>query len=654
MPMTDNDIKTDYNAAYDSAQAYWSTYISEANRDMEFMVGDQWDTAAKNYLNNRRRAALSFNKIRRVVKLIEGYQRKNRLSLKIQAVEGSDEATADQLSAIIQWQMQAMDGYEIMSDAFANGALKTGINLIQPWVDYSQDPVNGDIRLTRIPYNRFLLDPMFAARDLSDCGFICRREYYRKDAIRSILPESARDAIKDIKPKGAMDTKYLGTATHAVNMWGGKEPPMRYDEYWRRVYKDVTVLFDKMTGEMVPWEGDKDRLMFALQVSNGRLEKLNMVKKSVEMTILVEDIPVYTGPEPCGMDDYPFVPVMGFFEPEVERSELKMQGIIRCMRDPQIEVNKRRSKMLDMIDSQISTGWKAEEGAVINEEVLYRGGQGQVVFTKTGKKDMVDRLMPPDIPPGLMQLSELLDKDIMEIPGANSELMGMPESNNVEVAGMLAKMRQGQGITILQDLFDNYRLSKKILGRKLVQIVQKKYTPAKVMRITGKPPAQEFFTQNFGKYDCMAVEGVLTDSQRQMSFGQLLGMKQMGAPIPWSAIIDVAPLENKDELKKAVEAEEQGQAQAQQKQMQMEQMNMAMAQAKLSEMAAEQRRESTQATENAADAELKRVKTMAEVNAMGFDRYAKLLEVLAKIEQAQAQHTAAVQSEGVTGAYDGS
>lgn len=632
--MTDNDRKKDFNEAYDSASTYWAEFLQEAETDLSVALGDQWDASQKSYLKKQRRNALVFNKVRRVIKMIEGYQRKNRLSMKIAPVEGQDEVTSSQLSQVVQWQMQTMNGYHQMSDAFSGGCLKTGINLMNLHVDFSNDPLNGEIKIKRVPYNRFLLDPMFSERDLSDCGFICRREYLGKDAMLNILPPDARKEAAKISPAGFQDMKYTGMPILA----GAQAKDMyRYDEFWRRTYKNIKVLVNLQDGSMVEWKKTDERLKFILQTYPDIFRVFDRTIKGVEQIILVEDNVVHHGPEPSGLDDFPFVPIIGFWNPEYDNSSMKLQGIVRCMRDPQTEVNKRRSKMLDIIDSQIATGWQAVENSVVNPEALFQSGQGQVVWMKNDL-EAAKKLIPPDIPPGMMGLSEILDKDIMEIPGANSELFGMAEMNsNIETAGILAKARVGQGLTILQDIFDNYRLSKKLLGIKLVKMIQKNYQPAKIIRIIGEQPTQEFYNTGFSKYDCIPKEGVLSDSQKEMSFIQLMGMKKLGAPIPWAALIDAAPLERKKELKDAIKQQEDAMKQQQQTNQKLQDLNIAKMQADIAENQANARRDNTQAQENQTKAMLDRLKAVSEIKDMDQNRVMQILEFIAQINRPQGQ-----------------
>ena len=473
-----------------------------------------------------------------------------------------------------------------------------------------------------------MLDPAFSERDLSDCSYICRRELLTKEAIRAILPASKRHSIDSLTPRGAADGKYeYGALTR--NPAG--DNLLRYDEFWTRTHNPLTVLLDPATGQSLPWKGDAQALERLLS-AHPRLKVFETMRRSVELAVFVEDQLIHQGPEPGGLEDFPFVPVLGFFEPEYDQASWKLQGIVRCMRDPQTEVNKRRSKMLDIIDSQISTGWKARENSVVNPEALYQSGQGQVVWMK-GEMDQAQRLMPPDIPAGLMQLSEILDKDIMEIPGANSELFGMAESDHMQVAGILAKMRQAAGLTILQDIFDNYRLAKKLVGLKLIRLIQANYTPQKVSRILGHQPSREFFTGDFGKYDAIPVEGVLSDSQRQMYFAQLVSLKQMGAPIPWKAILDAAPIEDKGRLQAMVEAGEQARSGQAKGQAALSRLQEELARARVRSDLAGAAQKHTQARKNLAAEAGERVRTAREIAQMDRESFRRAMPIIRQMQK---------------------
>jgi len=643
---TDNDIKKEFNEAYSQAHDYWTKYLTEAKKDLEFSMGKQWDPKEEAYLKAQGREVMVFRKNHRVIKLITGYERKNRLSIKADPVEGSDERTANQLSSVMLFDLSRTNAYHTISDAFEQGPLKTGMNLINIYVDYSQDPLNGDIRFKRLPYNRFLIDHAAFERDFSDCGFLLRREYMAKQAVKSILPASKRGFIKDLSPKGRDDKFPQMVLPKGLD---GKDL-YTYDEFWRRTYEEYTLLIEPLSGRQVEWTKSKKELeemqrSLVAQVSRlipayPGLKEVPATKKTVKVHILIEGEVAHTGPEPSGIEDYPFVPLFGFWDPEYgDDSSLKVQSIARVGRDPQTEVNKRRSKMLDIIDSQIASGWMAKTGSVDTPKALYQSGQAQVIWINEKVAVPIEQVLkkidPAIIPQGLFQLTELMDRDVMEIPGATAELLGSPENDDIQVAGILAKLRSNNALTVLQDLFDNLRLAKKQLGNKVIKAIQKNYDAEKVQRIINEQPTAEFYKKSFGKYDAAVVEGLLTDTQRQMYFTQIFALKQAGAPIPWAAIIDAAPIEDKKELKEMVAAEEKAMRQQAQAMGVLQQLETALKQSKLQSDMASIKEKLSQAEENRTNAMLDRAKMVKELEGMDFDRVMKILELMKGISEAQ-------------------
>jgi hypothetical protein len=103
---------------------------------------------------------------------------------------------------------------------------------------------------------------------------------------------------------------------------------------------------------------------------------------------------MYSGPDPSGLDEYPFVLEAGYWSPEDENPQYRMQGVMRCMRDPATESNRRRSMVLDMLDGVIRQGWKAKTGAVVNQDELYGSGFSVVWMNKEAEMTDAEQLPP--------------------------------------------------------------------------------------------------------------------------------------------------------------------------------------------------------------------------------------------------------------------
>ena len=217
---------------------------------------------------------------------------------------------------------------------------------------------------------------------------------------------------------------------------------LNYTEYWRTPFGDQKRSVDMETGETREWDGDKKRMFLFLKLYP-QLEVVKKPVRSVELGIIVEGELLYYGKDPFGLNDYPFVPFFAIFEPSYDLYTWKIQSLVRIVRDPQTELNKRRSKMVDIIDNQLNSGWIAKANSVSNPSSMYKTGQGQVVWLKPeAQMADVQRLQAPEIPASMFQLEAEFEKDIMEIAGFNSELFGMAENDKVETAGILSKMRQ--------------------------------------------------------------------------------------------------------------------------------------------------------------------------------------------------------------------
>jgi len=651
MAESDREILECFDQSYNHAYYAWDPFFPEAETDLRFYLGDQWDESEKRILHEEGRSTFVFNRVRRVINLVTGYQRKNRLSSVVAPLEDSDQKTADQLSQLLLYVMSHGEGYRVISDCFG-GALKSGWNLAGLHMDYRDDPVNGDIRFTREPWNGFVVDPYFTRLDFSDCSYMLRRKYLPVDMVVSLLPTMEKE-IREISLKGwERDDKF--TWLPYQRQPSGQDQ-LAYSEMWRKKWKSQPVIVDMETGQYADWEGDRDDFerLRAIQPS---FELTSRQKQYVQLDVIINDHVMKTEIDPYGLDEYPFVPFVAIFEPESDQWGLKVQSLIRCMRDPQRETNRRRSQMVDILDSQINSGWIATEGTVVNPRSLFQNSQGKVIWRNAdAPPGSVEKIPPAQIPPSMFQLQQQFDADITEIAGVNDAAFGQIESANE--SGVMQMLRQGAAITNLQDVFDNLRYSQLALSRKALKLIQT-WSSAKVQRIIQDEPTAEFYDGKFTKYDAVVQEGILTDTQRQMFFRQLVDLKQLGEPIPPMLLAKAAPLQGKSQYYEEMQAYQEQQAQAEQQQAAVNQellnaqKNLADSRS-LEQLAGAKERftrsvanlgledeRNAQAVENRADAAYKRAQTAAELEEMGINNaqaYLDLAERLDRLEKMRAQ-----------------
>jgi len=640
----DLNIIQDFDEYYNDAYAAWDPYFPLAERDLKFFLGDQWDEQEKRQLFQEGRSTFVFNYVRRVINMVSGYQRKNRLSSVVAPIENSDQKTADQLSQLLLYVMNYGEGYQTISDSFS-GALKTGWNLMSLWVDYRDDPVNGDIKFAREPYNGFILDPYLTKTDLSDCQYILRRKYLGADHVASLLPGMEKEVYQLNKIGYSRDDKFTWLP-YQRNPNG--QDMMAYNEMYEQKWRKVPVLVDMETGETTEFDMDKDTLnMFLRQYP--QLKVVQQSKKYIEKNIIVNDQLMKTEENPFGLDEYPFVPFTAIFEPESDQWGLKVQSLIRCMVDPQRESNRRRSQMVDILDSQINSGWIANENSVINPRSLFQSSQGKVIWKREdAPADALTKIPAAQIPPSMFQLQELFNRDMVEIAGVNDAAFGQTE--NAQESGVMMMLRQGASLVNLQELFDNLRNSQKSLSKKVLKLIQQ-WTPSKVQRIINEEPTQEFYNREFTKYDVTVQEGILTDTQRQMYFRQLVDLRNLGAPVSGEMLAKAAPIQGKSDYIEELAAMEKQQAEQAQKQQQVQdqvlQTQSEASQAKaISDvsLAAERRARThsnlalsaervSESEQNRANAALDRARTITEISKLEDERLFRLFEMVKILEK---------------------
>ena len=122
-------------------------------------------------------------------------------------VESGAQKTADQFTKLLYHVNQNGQILETISEAF-EGAVIGGMNLLSTYIDYTRDPVNGEIKVDNVGYNGYLIDPYFKKKDLSDCNSLWTRKYLSRNQVMSLLP-GRQDEIKNLSGWGNRDGKFF-------------------------------------------------------------------------------------------------------------------------------------------------------------------------------------------------------------------------------------------------------------------------------------------------------------------------------------------------------------------------------------------------------------------------------------------------------------
>ena len=631
--------KQDFEEAHKIAWHGWGAWQQVARRDLEVYLGDPWTHGDRNRFRVAGRELMSFPMIRRNIKLIGGYQRKNRLSTQYEPQEGSDSETAELFSQAGTWVMQHGSGHNIISDAF-EGALITGMNLVNIYNDRNQNTL-----FDRFFYNQFLLDPNFSYRDLRDCHFGLLRKYITKDDAKMLLP-GKESFIDKLQETTTADSRFLNFK--APTLFG--EKLLAYDEWQSRSTKEEIVLVNRKTNQETVWNGTKKRLIEVMTLNPQAAQFFAIITRrvsTIEVTSYLQDQEVSHEIDPFGLDDFSFTPIMAFWHPESDRMEQKLQSVVHGMVDSQRASDKRMMAMIAQFEQQIGPGLDFEENTLIDDDDAYASGSKPRQFKEgaiSGNK-VRDRVTP-GIDNSQFQLHNLFNEQMIKSVNINEELLGSVQGNP-KISGVLAQFRAGQALVGLRDLFDNLALSEKLIGEKRLKLMQQ-YSPSRIQRITGKQPTNEFYTRDFGKFDVVVTEGMLTDNQRSTFYQELVQLKTMGAkmgdPVPfsWSFVLQFAPIAMDKELSAEIKKNEQEQSQEKQRQQQLQEqqikLDLELAKGNILANRGIAEAQRAKAVEDVSDAALNRVKTIAEIQDIGQEQVLRLAALGLQFEQLAQQN----------------
>tara|TARA_R110002126_G_scaffold51939_1_gene141827 strand:+ start:586 stop:2616 length:2031 start_codon:yes stop_codon:yes gene_type:complete len=555
-----------YHDSINILQSQWY----EADVDQRFVLGDQeiWSSLFPS-TSAMQRKMFNFNLINSMVQMVTGHQRRNRKSSICIPVHDQMQQTADQFTKCLYQVHNQSGAYQVYSDAFEQGALTQGIGLVSIHNDTSIDP-SGQITTRYIDFKSVLIDPYFRRSDLTDCRYIWTRQFFDRDEAALLYPKFA-DEIMKLGNGSYRDDKFYYMPE--VNQLQSSNI-IAFDEYWYLSSREAEYLVDTSTNEIQEFDGDEEDFRHVQYMTGNRFKLVKKPKQTVRRALLLNDVVLVDEPNPYGIDRYPFVAFLGYFTPDTAYYAYKFRGVVRDMRDAQYLFNRRKVADLDILESQ-QQGMKVKKGALVRPDDSLNRGNGRVLVIDE-KFQMADveqmQIVPPA--PTMIQMEDMLEKITHRITGINDELLG---SAIDEKAGVLSMLRQGAGLTTLQRLFDQFDESQKQCGDIMLEMIQKNWTFNKVKEVIGEEPTPEFDNKAFSKYGCKVIQGVLTESQHQLEFQQLLHLYELTGgtnPVILNRAIEVSTIQEKDKLLEKMEQFQQAQAEQenQMKQLQMQQI----------------------------------------------------------------------------------
>jgi hypothetical protein len=577
--------------------------------DEDYYDNIQWDEKDAAELRDRGQIPLVYNVISTALNWVTGTQKRSRMDYKVLPRRKEDGKSAEAKTGLLKYLSDVNRTPFARSKSFEDTA-KVGVGWMECGVE---DNDTGDPVYSRHESWRYMLwDSTAKEDDITDARYITRTKWVDTDILKAIFPKRGQliDDSVDITQIYASGVEAEGD--EAMDAWeiaaeqsgllhepinGVSRPRVRVIEMWfRRPTNHYKMVGGVFGGDIYDFSDAHDR-----EVLSGRAQLVKKPGMRMYVALFTAIGFLFFGASPYRHNRFPFTPIWA----NRRGRDGMPYGMIRGLRDIQLDVNKRASKALFILSSNkvIMDEDALPDDVTIDEFAEEVARPDGIIRKKKGSE--INLEVDRDLADAHLQLLSRSIAMIQQTSGITDELMGRHTN---ATSGIAIQRRQDQGSTTTTNLFDHMRFAMQVHGEKELSLVEQYYTEAKQFRITSVRGTPAYMQINTGlpkdditrtKCDFIISEADFHATLRQAAAEQLLQAMQALAPAaPQVAlamidlIVENMDIPNRDEIVQRIrqatglpdpDAEhpspEQVQA-AQQKQKQ-QQMNDAMGQAEL-------------------------------------------------------------------------
>jgi len=573
-PEPDNEIAIKIQKLFKEARDYEFDFRKDARSCERFYEGDQWDKSIRDDLVRQNRAALTINEIEPKIDLLSGYQRQNRSDIRYFPVEDGDQHIADILTTVVKV-INEDNGYDEEENEVFLDEMVAGRGLFNLRVDFDDD-IRGKIVIEKYPWADCWFGPHLR-KDLKDCEYLIKGKWFSYARVKKTWPDKADDIQRDIAMReDGMDPervyrdepyehpdKILNTpSNHEIFDIARKE--YRVLECWHKDYERVFAFINPKKHILFNAEDWAKDDVAAVKTMEG-FHILPRVKTEMTITKVAGNVLLSKTKDKFFDGNFGIVPSYS------KKHGKKVWGKVHAAKDPQIEINKRHSQSVDIMNKVASYGWFYEQTtfSTQTEANKFKRNSSSPGF----HAKLTDITRPPvqvagvKFPKEIVALETLATDKINSIMNINPELQGQSQRKE---SGVAIAEKKRQGLIGNEFLFDNLAIAKKGIGKKFVQLIQHIYTPMRILRILQtshkKKPltlgGQNFdeidpqdilellFNSDLTKYDVAVGESAASPTTKHANFATWAELsKTHPETIPLEILIDLSDLPEKDKVK---------------------------------------------------------------------------------------------------------
>ena len=499
-------LRQEIERNFNKAKKFYEDWDKEAREDYKFSLGDQWTTEDRQKLAEQGRPCLTFNRIRPIINIISGYQRENSARIKVNPEGGEDRIFSEVMDRGLK-SMDKWSHFSFKAGYWFDDGCYCGKGWLEALIEYTKDPIRGEIKFKQRSPFQILTDPEFNEYDLNEgCPYVFKVVRLTKERLIELYPNKKTlikgfvkdndsqvdngSGLMDDRDAEPQDDNYGIDRPFSNQKSSEDEDAINGDgkftvkEYWRQKMVKRFFVINAESGD--PEKFDTKDLAQAFIDEQGIGKAIEREIPEMRVTayacgfILQDEIspfePYYSG--------YPFFRFLADWAPNAEDEVLRVQGVTRQLKDPQKEKNKAKSQYLHMINTQANSGWVGDEDALTDagwRKLEEMGSKPGIVIRK--KKGYELREIQPKGPnQSHLIREEKADEEFKQISNINPDLLGAQSESE---SGKAMSIRIKQAVLALVRLFFNYRYSKEIVGLFMLQMIPMLFDVKKLKKVLG-------------------------------------------------------------------------------------------------------------------------------------------------------------------------
>jgi len=559
----------------------------------DYYIGKHWNLTEKKEMEDKARAALTFNKIQKHVNELSGIQRDERSDITYTPIEGGDQRTADLLNIVTKVELSGCN-FQMEESAVFMDEIIPGRGVFVPRISYDES-LSGKLIVERFPWDQVHFGPHEKV-DGSDAEYVVLDKPFSRAKLESLHPDKIDEIAEDYEyytqlqgqpheePPG--DVYETSTNRKTPIVLGGTKlvdvakKNYRVLEVRRKAYTKVPIIVNNTEGFVFNALGWKSKDLAAVKslsedffVINKTLTKIRITKIAGNVVLSDEN------PAKLPVDDLLVIPCYGNFR------NGNFWGIVEGAKDPQKLVNKLLSLAVDIVNKMAAYGYFYDDNTFPDE------AEREKFLQNCNSPGFAAKLTDVGRPPEKVEGTKFPDELVNLVNQATmvlEELMALQvDSSGANESAQHLLTRAQMRLRGARHFFDNLFWAKKKLGKLLIPLIKMYRQPADIARIVMNQGAKEavqlggqpledfseadimalFEAADVENYDVEVTENPFSPTARIAVAMLIEGLIQAGASIPPEVPIEVADIPDTLRRKILDSLAAQSQAQAETAQM---------------------------------------------------------------------------------------